>query len=183
MGKKALARRYFLRKDSRQKGELEPNSPIPEQGDRGGYIKLKNYKWVFYGVSKSNARFSRTATTRTAFLLNPVNSSRIIAAIKHLMPKKLLNVHAFDEKAAEIISRKMDIALRYSPKTPTLKERLYKRQSGKCYLCDEIIEYEYIHLNTAHIHHIDPIKTGGSKLNITNLALTHSDCHREHKHS
>ena len=120
--------------------------------------------------------------TRTAFLLNPVNSSPIVAAIKHLMPKNLLNVHAFDEKAIEIVNRKLGLALISNPKTPTLKEKLYKRQKGKCYLCDEIIEYEYLHLNTAHIHHINPIKAGGNRSSITNLALTHSNCHREYEH-
>ena len=182
LGKETLARMYLLRENYRLEGELEPNSPVPEQGDKGGYCKFKNYKWVFYGVSKKQSRFSQKATMRTAFLLNPVNSSPIVAAIKHLMPKKLINVHAFDERATEIVNRKIDIALMSNPKTPTLKEKLYKRQNGKCYLCNKIIEHEYLHLKTAHIHHINPIKSGGSKLTITNLALTHSNCHREHKH-
>ena len=44
LGKKTLAKMYFLREDCPVKGELEPNSPVPEQGKKGGYIKLKNYK-------------------------------------------------------------------------------------------------------------------------------------------
>lgn len=173
---------YFLRENCRLEGELEPNSPVPERSNKGGYIKFKNYKWVFYGISKNKPRYSQTAVTRTAFLLSPVNSSPIVAAIKHLIPNKLLNVHAFDDQAAEIARRKVVIALMSSPKTPTLKEKLYKRQKGKCYLCNEAVDYENLHLNTAHIHHIEPIKTGGSKLTITNLALTHSSCHSKHKH-
>ena len=182
LGKITLAKMYLLRDKYKLKGEIEQNSPVPEGGNKEGYIKFKSYKWVFYGDSKNQARFSQTASTRTAFLLNPVNSSPIVAAIKHLIPNKLLNVHAFDEQVTELVSRKVDIALKSNPKTPTLKEKLYKRQNGKCYLCDEITDYEYLHLNTMHIHHINPIKAGGNKFAITNLALTHSNCHREHKH-
>lgn len=182
LGDKTLAKMYLLRERCKLEGELEQNSPAPEEGNKEGYIKFKNYKWVFYGVSKNQPRFSQTASTRTAFLLNPVNSSPIVAAIKYLIPNNLLNVHAFDEQVTEIVNRKVDIALKSNPKTPTLKEKLYKRQNGRCYLCDEIIDYEYLHLNTAHIHHKNPIKVGGNKFVITNLALTHSSCHRKHKH-
>ena len=182
LGNKTLAKMYFLRDKSKLEGELEQNSPAPEEGDKEGYIEFKNYKWVFYGISKNQPRFSQTALTRTAFLLNPVNSSPIVAAIKHLIPNKLLNAHAFDERVTEIIRKKLDITLKSNPKTPTLKEKLYKKQKGKCYLCDEIINYEYLHLNTAHIHHINPIKAGGNKLAMTNLALTHTICHRKYKH-
>lgn len=44
LGKKTLARMYFLRENRRLEGELEPNSPVPELGNKGGYIKFKNYK-------------------------------------------------------------------------------------------------------------------------------------------
>lgn len=63
-----------------------------------------------------------------------------------------------------------------------LKEKLFKKQEGNCQLCGKMIDFEYLHLNSVHIHHILPIKSGGDKFSLKNLALTHSWCHREHKH-
>lgn len=127
-----------------------------------------------YGISKNETRFSNKTTTRIAFLLNPINSSPIVAAIKHLIPNTLLNVHAFEDKIDEIIKLKLKTALASTPKTPTLKEKLYKNQKGKCSMCNKMIDHNYLHLNTVHIHHIAPIKLGGDKFALKNLALTHS---------
>lgn len=35
---------YFIRKESKMTGEIEPNSPFPDQISKEGYIKFKNYK-------------------------------------------------------------------------------------------------------------------------------------------
>lgn len=137
---------------------------------------------MLYGISNSRKRFSNVEGSRTAFLLNPVNSSPIVAAIKHSMPNELLRIHAFDTQINKVIEKKLNLALLSTPKTPSLKEKLYKKQDGSCYLCREIIEHESLHFNTTHIHHINPIKLGGDKFALKNLALTHSLCHREHKH-
>lgn len=172
---------YFLQKDTQLNNEIDENSTIPET-ILERYIKLKNYKWVFHGISKTFSRYKNKSKTRKAYLLNPLNSSSIVAAIRHLIPLNLRNVHAFEDKIIEIIRLKLKIALLSTPSNPTLKEKLFKRQEGLCYLCHKMINYEYLHLNTAHIHHIKAIKAGGDKFAIKNLALTHSWCHYEYKH-
>lgn len=182
LGKIALAEMYFLRKNTAIEGEIDQDSPMPDESVKKGYRTFKNYKWVLYGISKSNSRYRNINMTRIAYLLNPINSAPIVAAIKYLIPKTLLNVHAFEDKISELIKLKLRISLLSSPKTPTLKEKLYKKQEGKCHLCDKMIDFEFLHQNSVHIHHIMPIKSGGDKFSIKNLALTHSWCHREHKH-
>nr|YP_009517197.1 hypothetical protein C0991_000015 [Blastosporella zonata]AYE93078.1 hypothetical protein C0991_000015 [Blastosporella zonata] len=182
LGKIALAEMYFLRKNTVIEGAVDQNSPLPDESVKKGYRMFKNYKWVLYGISKSSSRFSNKDITRIAYLLNPINSTPIVAAIKHLIPNTLLNVHAFEDKISELIKLKLKISLLSSSKTPTLKEKLYKKQEGKCHLCDKRIDFDYLHLNSVHIHHILPIKSGGGMFSLKNLALTHSWCHREHKH-
>ncbi len=182
LGKITLANMYFLRKNIALVGEIDENSPEPGESVKTGYKMFKNYKWVLYGISKNKSRFRNQTTPRIAYLLNPLNSSPIVAAIKHLIPNTLLNVHAFDDKISELIKLKLKLSLITSPKTPTLKEKLYKKQEGRCTMCDKMIEVEYLHQNMTHIHHISPIKSGGDKFSLKNLALTHSWCHREHKH-
>lgn len=57
---------------------------------------------------------------------------------------------------------------------PTLKEKLFKSQKGVCSMCNKVIDPDYLHYNSVHIHHIEPIKKGGNKFALKNLTLTHS---------
>lgn len=99
-----------------------------------------------------------------------------MAAIKYQLPENLKTVNAFDDllRVEELIRVKLNLALMSSPKTPTLKEKLFKKQKGICSLCDKIIDPDYLHYNSVHIHHINPIKSGGKKFAFNNLSLTHS---------
>lgn len=102
--------------------------------------------------------------------------SPIVAAIRHLLPEEFKTVNAFDDAViVEKIARfKLNLSIISSPKTPTLKEKLYKTQKGVCSMCNKIIDSEYIHNNSVHIHHIDPIKKGGNKFAYKNLTIVHS---------
>lgn len=91
-------------------------------------------------------------------------------------------VHAFHPKIDELIKFKLGLSLLSTPKTPTLKEKIFKSQKGLCGLCNNPIDFESLHLNTVHIHHIEPIKKGGNKFKLSNLTITHSWCHHKHKH-
>lgn len=176
LGKRALAEMYFLRPNPYiEPKSITEDSPILVNTGDEKYLKIKNYKWNFYGLTKNKARFSKSKEIRTAFLLNPLQSSPIIASIKHLIPEKLKTVHAYDDpvKVEQVIRFKLNLALTSSSKTPTLKEKLFKIQKGNCYLCDKMIDPEYIHFNSVHIHHIVPIKSKGNKFALKNLALTH----------
>jgi retron-type reverse transcriptase len=184
LGKRALAKMYLLRADPQIDLEsVTEDSPIMTNATKDGYLKMKNVKWVFYGLTRTKSRFSKKEN-RTSFLLNPTQCATVLAATKYLLPENLRTCHAFDDpvKVGKIIKIKLDVALMSSPKTPTLKEQLFKKQEGLCFLCKEIMDPEYLHFNSIHIHHINPIKKGGNKYSIKNLALTHIWCHRSHKH-
>lgn len=129
---------------------------------------------MLYGKSSQDSRYKNEKVQRIAYLLNPVNTFPVLATVKYLLPTELRNVNAFDERITETIMFKLKLTLTTSAKTPTLKEKLYKLQKGQCSMCNRIIEFENLHFNTVHIHHINPIKKGGDKLTLKNLALTHS---------
>ena len=153
----------------------------PTKDDK--YIKIKNTKWTFHGISRTKSRYSKTTgKTRIAYLLKPTDSSPILTATKYVLPLTLRLVHAFHPKVDELIKFKLRLSLLSSPKTPTLKEKLFKSQKGLCGLCNNPIDFESLHLNTVHIHHIEPIKKGGQNFKLSNLTITHSWCHSKHKH-
>jgi hypothetical protein len=162
LGKKKLALMYFLRPNTSE-FELENDSPTPEQTENEKYLKFKNTRWTFFGLSKTENRFTQyKEKTRIAFLLNPGNSSPIITATKYIIPLKLREVHAFHLNVTELIKFKLGLSLLASPKTPTLKEILFKTQKGLCGLCNRPIKFDFLHFYTVHIHHINHIKKGGS---------------------
>ena len=183
LGKRTLAKMYFIRPDEKVDPEIVEESSPMVIDTKEKYLKMKNYKWVFYGLTKTKSRYSKQKV-RTSFLLNPLQSSSILAATKYLLPEKLRAYHAFDDpvKVDKIAQLKLSIALQASPKTPTLKEKLFEIQNGACTLCNRSIDPDYLQHNSVHIHHINPIKSGGDKFALKNLALTHSWCHRAHKH-
>jgi RNA-directed DNA polymerase len=198
LGKNKLALMYFLSKKSYQTDVVDYNSPLPEplkpnelgespceqrftKDDK--YNKFKNTKWTFHGITRTESRYSKTTgKTRIAYLLNPSNSSPILKATKYVLPLTLRLFHAFHPKIDELIKFKLGLSLLSSPKTPTLKEILFKSQKGLCGLCNNPIDFDSLHLNTVHIHHIEPIKKGGNKFKLSNLTITHSWCHSKHKH-
>lgn len=128
---------------------------------------------MLYGESEEESIYDKTDSKRIAYLLNPVNCYPIMATSKYLLPAKLRDVNAFDNRISETIAFKLRLSLASSPKTPTLKEKLFKLQAGKCSMCEKMIDFDYLHYNTTHIHHIEPIKKGGNKFAIKNLTLTH----------
>jgi RNA-directed DNA polymerase len=180
LGKRNLAKLYLLIDQKDKEKTVDDNSPLIDSVNKNS--KFKNYKWTFHGKSWTKSRYNKTKIERFAYLLNPINCAPITAAIIYLLPEKLRNVNAFDKEIKEVIDKRLKLTLEISPKTPTLKEKLFKIQKGKCWICDQLIDYEYLHYNTIHIHHINPIMKGGSKFALKNLAITHSWCHREHNH-
>lgn len=175
LGKIQLANMYFLRPNTIINPETTTEDSPIELTAKSGYLKMKNYKWVFYGKSTNRSRYSKQET-RTSFLLNPVECSPIVAAIKHLLPDNLKPINAFDDPTVvdRLKGMKLNLSLISSSKTPTLKEKLFKTQKGLCFMCNKFIDPDYLHYNSVHIHHINPIKSGGSKFALKNLALTHS---------
>jgi retron-type reverse transcriptase len=198
LGKKKLALMYFLSQKAHQRDVVDYDSPLPDplmpmglekpgcekrSTKDDNFIKFKNTKWTFHGTSRTESRYSKTTgKTRVAYLLNPTGSSPILTATKHILPLTLRKVHAFHPKIDELIKFKLGLSLLSSPKTPTLKEKIFKSQKGLCGLCNNPIDFELLHLNTIHIHHMEPINKGGNKFKLSNLTIAHSWCHNKHKH-
>src|ERR1700678_1188594 len=91
------------------------------------FIKLKNTKWTFHGISRTETRYSKTTgKTRIVYLLRPTDSSPILKAMKYILPLTLRPIHAFHLKIDELIKFKLGLTLLSSPKTPTLKEKNFK---------------------------------------------------------
>lgn len=91
-----------------------------------------------------------------------------------MLPVNLRGLHAFHPKIEAVRRFKLALALLNSSKTPSLKEKLFKSQGGLCKLCGSPIDETYLLGNSVHIHHIIPIKKGGDKLKLSNLALVHN---------
>jgi hypothetical protein len=202
VGKKKLALMYFVRKKPHQRDVVDYNSPIPEpietsvvefpvseqrlkKEDKN--LKLKFTKWTFHGISRSEATYTKTkdretegGITRWAYLMNPNDSSPIINATKFVLPLNLNLVHAFHHKIDELIKFKLGLSLLSSPKTPTLKEKIFKSHRGLCGLCSNTIDFETLHLNTVNIHLIKPKKKGENNFKLSNLTISHSWCHNNH---
>jgi 5-methylcytosine-specific restriction endonuclease McrA len=172
LGKRSLAKLYFLTDQKDKEKTVDGNSPLIDSVNKNS--KFKNNKWTFHGKSWTKSRYNKTKLERFAYLLNPTNCTPITAAIRYLLPEKLRDINAFDKDIKRVIDKRLKLTLEISPKTPTLKEKLFKIQNGKCWICDRLIDYEYLHYNTVHIHHIHPIMKGGSKFVLKNLAITHS---------
>lgn len=157
LGKKKLASMYFLtrkndiapglRPGDIEKLDLEYPTQKSKQADisltvgtNEEYVKFKNTKWVFHGISKTKVRFSNINKTRIAYLLNPTDSSPIITAVKYILPLNLREVHAFHPKIEEVKKFNFGLALLNSSKTSSLKQKLFVSQKGLCKLCDRPIE-------------------------------------------
>jgi len=211
--KGTLAHMYFLRCKNK-KSDLEPmiesqnwkevNKIDRVEGVIREYLKHKKRTWVFYGLSKKEARFTNKWKKRTFFLLNPTNTVPIISARKYLLPKKLRSIHAFHEDFHLVLKEKLKVALMVTSDFLSLKDKLFNKQKGLCYLCyKEIVlekhlphpngmgemiftpgpaRGEKLHEDYTHVHHIKPISLKGKKFILKNLALVHWWCHREHHH-
>ena len=146
------------------------------------FLKIKNRTWVFRGETKSENRFRDDVKYRTSYLQNPTNVSPIVSARKYQLPTELRSIHAFHKDIDKIIEHKLKVSLLESAKTPTLKDKLFTIQKGLCSICNRPINFETLHENYCHIHHINPIVKGGNKFNVKNLTITHAWCHRKHVH-
>src|SRR6516164_8690825 len=58
-----------------------------------------------------------------------------------------------------------------------LDKRLYDRQSGKCFICDNPVDL-VLHKGQLEVDHIEPLAEGGADSE-NNFALVHSQCNRQ----
>jgi HNH endonuclease len=58
-----------------------------------------------------------------------------------------------------------------------LKQRLFDRQSRKCFICDDELDL-VVHADQMDVDHVEPLAEGGSDTE-NNLALVHSHCNKQ----
>ncbi|MDE0070600.1 MAG: HNH endonuclease [Caldilineaceae bacterium] len=63
-----------------------------------------------------------------------------------------------------------------SEELQNLRKKLHTIQTGKCYICRQLINLK-LHEDSIEIDHIEPLAVGGKDTD-TNFALTHSTCNR-----
>ena len=153
------------------------------------------------GFQKQSQDIRKKVRLELHIYLIPSNHRQILSAVKYMLPVNLRGIHAFQPNIEAVTWFKLAQALLNSSKTPSLfhtpcplamrsysiggeggKEKLFKSQKGLCKLCGRPIDETYLLQNSVHMHHIMPIKKGGEKLKLSNLALAHIWCHKEHKH-
>ena len=57
-----------------------------------------------------------------------------------------------------------------------LENRLLQRQSGKCFICDKVLDL-VLHAGQLDVDHIEPLSRGGRDEE-NNFAITHLSCNR-----
>lgn len=167
LGKTALAEMYLLRKEeSRVKWVLDTNC-----------VKLKTHKWTLYSQSSKDPKHIHGNTKRVTYLLSPVNVFPILDAMEYFLPVKLRSIHAFDESVIKVKMFRLKLALTNFPKAPTLKEKLYQLQKGRCYKCNRPIDFDCLHFGSVRINHMNSNQKRENKFMINNLVLNHFLCY------
>lgn len=190
LGKRTLANMYFLRRGDQLENvpldQLDDYSPaiVTNQPNKNGQVftKFLNSTWNLRGLSSNIRRFSKKSATKIVYLLDPTNAEKIQSSTRNVLPVNLRGVHAFHEDIGLLKKFKFSLAIASSSRTPSIKEKLFKKQEGLCSLCHREIDPNFLMHNSIHIHHIEAIKDGGNKFALKNLTLTHIWCHRKHKH-
>ena len=131
----------------------------------------KPKRWIMrrYFTTKAGTKWKfRTKDTRL------VDTGKI-PIVRYVKVKSDVRVH--DKEAGEYWKKRVYVnALDqiYSIKI----EKLFKRQKGKCYYCDQPIEADQIEKQKIHVHHLNPRSQGGDEKS-NNLRLLHQQCHTE----
>ena len=98
------------------------------------------------------------------------------------MPDTLQSVHAYHKDYMELVEFSSKINFLAMGRTSSFKEKLMKKQEGKCIICEDAITVEQIANGAIHIHHYVPVYKKGAKSDVKNMQLLHSWCHKEVKH-
>lgn len=164
-GKKKIAKYYFRTEDGK---------------------KFKGRRWTFFGVANARSRFSFTDSNeekKRIYLQDISKVNKILAAKEYIIPKNIIDIHAFDKNVKLLVEFQATINLKslgqYNPK----KGKLLKKQDSLCSICNELITLEQMSDGKIHIHHVNPIFKGGSRSELKNMVLVHSWCHRSINHN
>lgn len=157
----AVSKRTFTKIDSEIYQALWRWAKRRHANKKGGWIRNRYFK-TFRG---NRWTFTGEAGTR----LMKMSS---IPIIRHIKVRNGMKVYASDRETLEYWQNreyKGALSQIYSARI----EKLFKAQKGVCPSCQQSIT----DISAVHIHHMLPIKYGGTE-KLNNLRLLHLDCHK-----
>ena len=83
-GKKAIANTYFLIKDETRELSFKQKK----------YVKFKNTKWVFHGITKSKFRY-KVDKHKTIYVVDVLNILQLLSSKYFILSKNLLSIHGY----------------------------------------------------------------------------------------
>lgn len=166
-GRIAIAKRYFL--TIKDDSEIKKN-PL--------FVKIKNTKWVFHDTISHKSRYNKDVN-KSIYLINPSMSTQLLTARLYIIPKDLINIHAYHKDYMKLVEFGTNLNFKAQGVNGPLKDKLLKRQNNICTHCEESLIASVGKYENIHIHHINPIMKGGSRNKIDNMQLIHSWCHKD----
>jgi len=171
-----LMKQYFLISDLTETHKLSDSvSKIIKNKIK--WHKLN--KWTFYGLAFKDVKGQKYKIPKLNWAHFPNKKVKTIAASSLVPATVLLNTSYYENKEKWQIERDKRNKVRIDN---NLWEKLYQRDKGVCYFCHQYLLDEQSDSTEIEIHHIIPwAYTQNSK--ITNLALTHKNCHKSYHHT
>lgn len=175
-GRRWLMKQYFLISDLTETHKLSDSvSKIIKNKIK--WHKLD--KWTFYGLAFTDVKGQKYKIPKLNWAHFPNKKVKTIAASSLVPATVLLNTSYYENKEKWQIERDKRNKVRIDN---NLWEKLYQRDKGVCYFCHQYLLDEQSDSTEIEIHHIIPwAYTQNSK--ITNLALTHKNCHKSYHHT
>lgn len=108
------------------------------------------------------------------YLADPLNTCKIVAALKYDLSKALTSIHAYANEYMKLVEYQTNVSfLAHSDHAP-FKDKLLEKQKGLCETCTLPITPDQMIEGNIHIHHKQPIAKKGPRKDIKNLQLLHS---------
>ena len=115
--------------------------------------------------------------------MNPTQIVSTMSPKKYRIPKDLEMVHAYHPLSEELVKFNTKLSIENLKLNQTTKLKLFTKQKGICEMCNQTLlnsDGEFLYDGNTNIHHKELRSKGGSKSNIANLTLIHTQCHIAH---
>jgi hypothetical protein len=178
LGKKFLADLYFITKNSDTLNILDIYSPnlLNFSSYKNLFIENIFSKLAFHGKTLLFSNDTNKKFFKIIYLLNPSNTSPIISASKYVLSNNLNVIHAYHINANLLKIFWLNKSLIEYSKFPSIKEFLFKKQIGICYVCNKELDFENLFFNSILLQNRKPIYNK-KIFNIKYLNLLHIWCY------
>nr|YP_010338948.1 putative reverse transcriptase protein [Erythrolobus coxiae]UNJ19020.1 putative reverse transcriptase protein [Erythrolobus coxiae] len=175
VGRRWLMKQYFLISDLSQTHELSDLASKAIE-DKIKWYKLD--KWTFYGLAFKDIKGQRYEVPKINWAHFPNKKVKTIVASSLVPSTSLLNTNFYLNKEKWQVERDKRNRIRIDN---NLWEKLYQRDKGVCYFCQQYLVDKQANSPEIEIHHKIPwAYTQNSK--ISNLVLAHKECHKAYHH-